>query len=181
MLHKIVSLRKPIKVRILETGVKGEYELYIQHETGVENLSGLSVRDMVVLYQTIDCFLDDGAGEVGLTDDEQPAIMDEEDGKVSDLLVDTIIDGVSELLPLGAYSTVSKALHEYVVRTGMLKGMAIRMVPERWMIVRDDLKLLNPNLSDRGAVEYGQLLSTTKDNSLALAVLRNALNHEDEE
>ncbi len=79
MLHKIVSLRKSIEACILETNVRGEYELYIQHEAGVENLSGISVRDMVVLNQTIDQFLDNVKADVGLTDDTQFDILKVED------------------------------------------------------------------------------------------------------
>ena len=179
MRHKIVSLRKPIDARILETGVKGEYELYIQHETGVENLSGLSVRDMAILSRTIDCFLDDTKADVGLTDDGQSDTMEVEDSEVTDLLTGTIIDGVSDLLSLPAYNTVAEALHEYVVSLGLLEGKTSSYVSEGWERVSMDIELLNPHIHVYNTNEFAKTIQNIEDNGVALELLRTALDFQD--
>ena len=181
MIHKIVSLRKPIKVVILETGVKGEYELHIQHETGVENLSGLSVEDMSVLYQTIDHFLDDGAGGVELTDGEQSAILNGEDGEMSDsdLLTNLMVDEVEALLHLYPdCETVDQAFLSYGAHRGFVSSS---WSDEIYGQLAMSLQCGNPNLNYESSIEFAQKLQATTDNSLALEILRNALNHEDTE
>ena len=184
MIHKIVSLRKPIDAGILETGVTGEYELYIQHETGVENLSGLSVEDMVVLHQTIDWFLGGTKADVGLTDDGQSDTMEVEDSEVSDLLSNTVVDEIETLLTLYSdYKTVSQGLHAYVVRQGLLHndGFTAYRPDSKWYVAAVDITRLNPNISIDSAQEFATTLQSAMTRPVALEVLRNALNHEDEE
>ena len=184
MRHKIVSLRKPIDARILETGVTGEYELYIQHETGVENLSGISVRDLVVLSQTIDCFLDDTKADTGLTDEGQSDILDGEGGEMSDsdLLTNLMVAEVAALLSVYPdYKTVERAFHAYAVRQGFTVNIGTLWSDEKNGELAMNMQEANPNLGYESAIEFAQKIRATTDISLGLEILRNALNHEDEE
>ncbi len=78
MRHKIVSLRRPVKAFLYYSGLSEEFEFHIHNETGVENLSGLSMEDLKILRLSIDTFITSLEKQIGLTGDEQHAIMDEE-------------------------------------------------------------------------------------------------------
>lgn len=176
---KIVSLRKPVKVSLYYYGTAEEFELHIQHETGVENLSGLSMEDLKVIRLSIDTFITSLEKKVGLTDDAPHAIMDEEDSEVSDLLSGTIIDGISDLLLLPSCDTVAKALHEYVVSRGLTEDKTFPNEFEKWERVSMDIELLNPHIHVYNTNEFAKTILDMEDNGVALELLRNALDFQD--
>ncbi len=97
---------------------------------------------------------------------------------MSDLLSKQVIDDVEALVYLYSdYRAVDRALHAYVESRGLLPGQAC----SRESVVSSDIRRLNTNISKESADEFAQKILSTQDISLGLEVLRNALNHEDEE
>ena len=96
---------------------------------------------------------------------------------MSDLMTSTIIDGVVELMRIPAYSTPSKALHEYMVRQEMFKGRTIHMsmAMNSQVILLMNLQDLNVNLSYDEARVFSFTIEKADDDGIALMAMTNAL------